>query len=148
VKKARKEIVVHKIHGTFENLCDILERQRPGAIHFSGHGVTREMIRDENYKQQEFTLKTKDQINEEFEKGDALVMEDEECLAKYVYQKDLKELVKNTGVKLDFVFMATCHSETAARIFLKSGAKHVIAIDRSEAIYDEAVLTFTKSFYT
>jgi len=43
------------------------------------------MIRDENYKQQEFTLKTKDQINEEFEKGDALVMEDEECLAKYVY---------------------------------------------------------------
>ena len=26
VKKARKEIIVHKIHGTFENLCDILER--------------------------------------------------------------------------------------------------------------------------
>ena len=58
-------------------------------------------------------MKTEEQINEEYKKGDALVMEDEDCLAKYVYQKDLKELVKNTGVKLDFVFMATCHSETA-----------------------------------
>lgn len=147
MKKARKEIIVHKVHGTFANLQDILERQRPGAIHFSGHGVTKEEIREESLKMQDFTLKTKKQIEDDFEKGDAIVLEDDNCLARYIYQTDLQELVKNTGVKLDFVFMATCHSETAAKVFLDSGAHHVIAIHRSKAIHDEAVLTFTRSFY-
>jgi hypothetical protein len=44
--------------------------------------------------------------------------------------------------------MATCHSENVARIFLNAGAKHVIGIARDEKISDEAVLTFTETFYT
>jgi hypothetical protein len=42
VKKAKVEVVVHKVHGTFFNLRETLEKQRPGAIHFSGHGLTKE----------------------------------------------------------------------------------------------------------
>ena len=50
-------------------------------------------------------------------------------------------------VRLDFVFMATCHSEFAAKIFLEAGAKHVIGVDKDLKIDDDAVLTFTKTFY-
>ena len=49
--------------------------------------------------------------------------------------------------KLDFVFMATCHSEFAPKIFLKAGAEHVIGIDKTQKIFDDAVLTFTQTFY-
>ena len=31
-------------------------------------------------------------------------------------------LVKEANLNLDFVFMANCHSEHAARVFLDSGA--------------------------
>jgi hypothetical protein len=40
-------------------------------------------------------------------------------------------MVKGSGAKLDFVFMATCYSEFSAEIFLKAGAEHVICIDKS-----------------
>jgi hypothetical protein len=56
-------------------------------------------------------------------------------------------MVKESGVQLDFVFMATCHSETAAKVFQTAGAMHVIGIHRDETILDEAVLTFTQAFY-
>lgn len=41
VSHAQIELTVHKVHAThinFEN--KVLEEIRPGAIHFSGHGVT------------------------------------------------------------------------------------------------------------
>ena len=46
VKKAKVEVTVHMVHGTFFNLRETLEKQRPGAIHFSGHGLTKEQIRE------------------------------------------------------------------------------------------------------
>jgi hypothetical protein len=48
LKRAKKEITVHKVHGTQFNFSEVLEKQRPGAIHFSGHGVTAEQIRKQN----------------------------------------------------------------------------------------------------
>ena len=56
-------------------------------------------------------------------------------------------MVQDSGVKLDFVFMATCTSEFAARIFLSAGAQHVIGISQDQNIEDEAILTFTQNFY-
>jgi len=45
VSAAKKEVTMHKVHATLFNLQFILEHQRPGAIHFSGHGVTAEIIK-------------------------------------------------------------------------------------------------------
>ena len=56
----------------------------------------------------------------------------------------MKESVKD----LDFVFMAACHSEFAARIFLEAGAHHVIGVNQNAQIEDEAVVTFTQTFYS
>jgi len=55
VEKARVEITVHKTRGTFENLWNLLDREKPGAIHFSGHGLTAAEIKKENEAHQPFT---------------------------------------------------------------------------------------------
>jgi hypothetical protein len=51
---------------------------------------------------------------------------------------------------LDFIFVATCHSEFAAEIFYDNGegASHVIGIDKGYTINDDAAITFAKSFYS
>jgi len=87
-------------------------------------------------------------IEEIFDKGDALVLEDSECKGQYLYAKDMEEIIKQSELQLDFVFMAQCHSEFAARIFLNNGTKHVIGIDKERKVSDEAVLTFTRTFYS
>jgi hypothetical protein len=48
LKKAKIELTLHKVHGTVENLRKVLDQERPGIIHFSGHGVTAEQIKKEN----------------------------------------------------------------------------------------------------
>ena len=81
-------------------------------------------------------------------KGDALVMETSDCLANYLHADDLKERILKYDSKLDFVFIATCHSEFAAKIFLDAGAKHVIGIKQKDTVRDDAVITFTHRFYS
>ena len=61
-------------------------------------------------------------------KGDALVMENERFTAEYLYADDLKSMVKSSNTTLDFVFIASCHSEFVTKIFLEGGANHVIGI--------------------
>jgi hypothetical protein len=56
-------------------------------------------------------------------------------------------MISGTQLTLDFVFMATCHSEFATNIFLEAGAHHVIGINHESKVADEAVLTFTRTFY-
>lgn len=56
-------------------------------------------------------------------------------------------MVKQAGVKLNFVILGACHSETAANIFLEAGAEHVIGISRDKQVLDDAALTFTQAFY-
>lgn len=48
VKKAQVEITVSKQHATKTNFSNMLKNEHPNAIHFSGHGVTAEMIRKKN----------------------------------------------------------------------------------------------------
>ena len=86
------------------------------------------------------------EIKKTFEKGPALVLENDLCQGEYLYADDLKKMIGSAS--LDFVFMATCHSEIAVNIFFDAGAKHVIGIKHDETIEDAAILTFTKTFYS
>ena len=49
---------------------------------------------------------------------------------------------------MDLVVVATCHSEFVGRIFQEAGAKHVICILQSEEVEDDAIITFTDTFYS
>ena len=57
-------------------------------------------------------------------------------------------MIKQSGCDLEFVVVATCHSEFVGKIFQEVGANHVICILQSEEVEDEAVITFTDDFYT
>jgi len=70
---------VNKVHGTVHNFGTMLETEKPGAIHFSGHGVTKEEIQAENEKQKHQTLMSDVEISKIYEKGDALVFENQFC---------------------------------------------------------------------
>ena len=43
--------------------------------------------------------------------------------------------------------VATCHSEFLGRIFQQAGVKHVICIKQAFEVQDDAVITFTDTFY-
>jgi len=45
------------------------------------------------------------------------------------------------------VFVASCYSEFAGKIFLNAGARHVICVKGGQQIADQAVITFSKAFY-
>ena len=47
---------------------------------------------------------------------------------------------------MDFIFVATCHSEFAAEIFYDNGegASHVVGIDKGYTINDDAAITFAE----
>ena len=75
VKKAKVEVTVNKVHATVFNFREMLEIERQGAIHFSGHGVTRDEIRETNVKFKPATLMSNVAIEEIYQKGDALVFE-------------------------------------------------------------------------
>ena len=57
-------------------------------------------------------------------------------------------MIKQNKCELEFVFVATCHSEFVGQIFQEAGAKHVICIMHSKEVKDEAVITFTDTFYS
>ena len=59
----------------------------------------------------------------------------------------LQKMIKKNKCELQFVVVATCHSEFVGRIFMEAGAKHVICIKQSEEVEDDAVITFTDHFY-
>jgi len=62
-------------------------------------------------------------------------------------EQQLTKLIKNTNVQFDFVFVASCNSEFAGRIFQNIGVKHVIVVKQGNNIADEAVILFSKTFY-
>lgn len=64
------------MHGTVENFREVLERERPGAIHFSGHGLSADQIRQQNRDNN----MSEEEIQTIYQKGDAIIMEDKLCL--------------------------------------------------------------------
>ena len=47
----------------------------------------------------------------------------------------------------EFVFVASCHSQFAGKIFHQAGAKHVICVTEDAKISDEASIIFSRTFY-
>ena len=86
-------------------------------------------------------------------RGDILLLEDENGMADYLFENDLKKLVQLTKANIEYshhyevVFVSSCHSEFTAKIFLATGAKHVICINRDDRISDKASLKFSQVFY-
>ena len=61
---SKKEINVIKMHGTTFNFDKLLAQDLPGAIHFSGHGLTADEIKKDNVNNQGFTMMTDEDIEE------------------------------------------------------------------------------------
>jgi len=59
----------------------------------------------------------------------------------------LQDFIQSSNTNLEFVFVASCYSEFAGRIFLNAGAKHVVCVKSGQQIADLAVITFSKAFY-
>lgn len=111
-------------------------RKKPLGIHFSGHGIQNnyESLGDTHYQYK----------NE----GDFLLLETLQGDSKLVSKNKLQRLINAAQCKLEFVVVATCHSEFVGRIFLEAGAKHVVCIRKQDEVADEAVLHFTNAFYS
>jgi hypothetical protein len=119
---------------TVSNLRSIIT-DGPIALHFSGHGI-------ENTKENlgiDYFL-TKD-------KGNILLLEDEQGMSDYFFEKDLKYMIEMTQTIFEVVFVSSCHSQFAGEVFLNAGAKHVICIKGGEKISDKASLRFSRVFY-
>lgn len=56
--------------------------------------------------------------------------------------------MKTTNHVMDVVFVAACDSQDIGRIFQRSGAKHVICVEKNRFVLDEAAIKFTKTFYS
>mgnify|MGYP000102426287 CR=1 FL=1 len=101
-------------------------------------------------------------------KGDVLIFENESGASDFFFTSELKKLFEdiraakkgpdNGGepqdnceadktTDLQFVYVASCHSEQVGRIFLEAGVPHVICIQQSETILDKAAVEFSKFFY-
>jgi len=48
---------------------------------------------------------------------------------------------------LQFVYVASCHSEEVGKIFLEAGIPHVICISSNQTVLDKAAIEFSKYFY-
>ena len=79
--------------------------------------------------------------------GNYLLFETEDGEGELVSEKQLQEFISSSNTNLEFVFVASCYSEFAGRIFSNAGAKHVICVKAGQEIADLAVITFSKAFY-
>ena len=77
-----------KVHGTQCNFRQILEEQRPKAIHFSGGGITDAEIKQQN--EEKMTM-TQEEITRIYKKGHALLLEDKD----YLYADELQKMLKS-----------------------------------------------------
>ena len=55
--------------------------------------------------------------------------------------------LKDLPANLQFVYVASCHSERVGMIFQQTGVPHVICISQNQTILDRAAIDFSKFFY-
>ena len=83
------------------------------------------------------------------EKGYSLKFEDQ-WKKREIPEKELDDILSNLKDKLkniDLVFLSSCYSEVAGKLFLKYGVKNVIYIKKNCQISNKASLVFANSFY-
>ena len=111
-------------------------RKDPKILHISCHGIV-------NKKETINGISSKNQNEESF-----LLFEGKEGDGRLLSFAKIKSLVKKIIPNLDIVFVAACHSLKVGEIFQKCGAKHVICVEEDKKVLDDAVLVFTKTFYS
>ena len=79
--------------------------------------------------------------------GDFLLFEDESGQGQLASESKLKELIRESEINLDLVFVAACDSEQVGRIFHSCGAKHVVCVKKDKNVLDSAAVKFTRIFY-
>ena len=134
LKNVKYEIKYNKSVATQRNFHSVIS-DRPIVLHFSGHGV----VNNQQSLGSDYAF-CKD-------KGNMLLLEDEHGMSDYLFEKDLKNMIDMMDAKFEVVFIASCHSEFAGRVFSNAGARHVICIQGTEKISDEATLKFAQVFY-
>ncbi len=102
--------------------------QQPLALHFTGHGTE---------EKDEKTGKISNTLMLEHTYGEA----------ETVSEEQLKKILESSKAELDFVFVASCYSEFAGKIFQNIGVKHVICIKSGNTIGDDVVIMFSTVFY-
>jgi hypothetical protein len=82
-------------------------------------------------------------------KGDILVLESESDpgFGEYLYAKDLTDYIQNSKTQIEVVFISSCQSEFAGKIFYEAGIKHVICIRENHNVRDEVAIQFEIIFY-
>jgi hypothetical protein len=140
LKKAKHEIKYKVEVATRDNLSSVIA-DAPFALHFTGHGIQNDRLAlGPDYMQHK-------------DKGDILLLESETGVADYLFEKELKTLVDLSKDRIqhshryEVVFVSSWYSEFTAKIFLASGARHVIWIDEDQRISDRASLRFSQIFY-
>ena len=119
LKNVKFELKYNKNVATPRNFHSIVS-DKPIVLHFSGHGVV-------NDKQ---SLGAEWAFNKD--KGNILLLEDEHGMSEYLFESDLKTMIDMMEAQFEVVFVASCHSEFAGKVFCNAGAKHVICIRGQE----------------
>jgi len=53
-----------------------------------------------------------------------------------VDERQLQEIISRSNTDLEFVFVASCYSEFAGKVFLNAGARHVVCVKKGNTIAD------------
>jgi len=107
-----------------QNLKESLN-DNPIGLHFAGHGFqnTADLFQQD-----------KKGYSRAKGKGDVLIFEQKNGASSFFFEKDLERLLRETYQdqigRLDFVVVASCHSECVGKIFKQAGIPHVICISK------------------
>ena len=104
INQSKVQITLTKRQCRTDSLHEILA-QKPLALHFSGHGL---LNRVEDIGE--------DLCDEYKGQGDLLLLETEEGDSQLVSRDALKKMIEQNECDLQFVMVATCHSEFVGKI--------------------------------
>ena len=99
-------------------------RLRYGLLHYLGHGA-----------------------DPDGELGKSLIFEDAGCLSDPIDPTRLAYVFKGASGEFPLAVVSACHSESVAASFFSAGAKHVVAIEGSQSVYEVAAVAFCRRFY-
>jgi hypothetical protein len=80
-------------------------------------------------------------------KGDLLILEDATGKADWLFESEIREIISKSNSQPAVVFISSCTSEFAGKIFFNAGVRHVICIREGSEIMDKASIMFSKVFY-
>ena len=108
--------------------------ENPKILHISCHGL-------------KIDVKNVVHDKEMIDKENCLLFEKPNGEGELMNSETLNKSIKQQLPNLDVVFLAACNSEFAGKIFLRSGAKHVVCVKKDKEVLDDLAVEFTELFY-